>query len=295
MRAASILHPLVAPVSSKASVSVGAGLTSDSCAVPVYFSQLFVHRDSDVTTLHHLQHRTFAYNDGASLSGYHCLRFFLQSYCSSCGSGSGLDDAPDHALTLPVFSRIMATGGHLQSLKAVSAGLADTCCIDCEVLARLRSASASDPALATLLATVRPINLPLTGPRMDLAPVGSVAVVADDANLSPSSPPAQSGLLGPNPAQPVVASARLPASLRARILSAFIAAAHGDIETDHIGGQRRRPLLEPIGAKSYTAVTAEFYSGIRGAMCGCQGRDILCAQESALVAEAGGDSCYRPR
>jgi ABC-type phosphate/phosphonate transport system substrate-binding protein len=283
----------VAPIS-RSHCSSGSG-GEDGCAgsdTPVYYSQLFVRRDSGLSELNQLQGHTFAYNDGASLSGYHCLRFFLQSYCSSnnnnCSSSgnsrSSIDDEGPSSdadggrpLRLPFFSRIIPTGGHLHSLRAVSSGLADVCCCDCEVLDRLQKASATDPDLAALLDSLQPVSLPSSGD-------GSGDNGSDGASL-----------LGPNPAQPVVASVRLSVELRRRIAAAFLAVAQREREeAEEAGGTDAPPsVLEAINATAYTAVSAGFYGGIRGAMCAGQGRDILCARESELVAEAGGDNCFR--
>lgn len=392
MRAASILHPLVAPInepistsdnnnssvrvpyvgdsnsnsSDRSNSSRSSGDTTEmddndsslpawsravSDVAPVYFSQLYVHRDSDVFEFHDLQNRTFAYNDGASLSGYHCLRFFLQSYYggrspvvnssdsgSSSGSSSENSDrtanhvqqqhhhqSPDNSpLTLPFFSQIMATGGHLKSLRAIRDRQADVCCIDCEVLCRLRKTSEQDAELAALLDCVRPIAVPAVVP--DLAVLTSASASRDAAlsvtdmvaartigsccNVAPGAASAE-GLLGPNPAQPVVASTRLSESLRRRITDAFIAVGCQTQPVDSMDSSREicgtdtsglelkskskvLSLLEPMNATAYVPVTPSFYDGIHTAMHSCQGLDILCAAESVFVAEAGGNHCYRP-
>ena len=68
--------------------------TGGSIAVaPVYYSQLFVHKESPYVCIQDLQDSIFAYNDESSLSGFHCMIFFLKALGSQ-----------DKSIRLPFFS-----------------------------------------------------------------------------------------------------------------------------------------------------------------------------------------------
>jgi len=122
---------------------------------PVYYSQLYVHKNLTYNTLQELQGCTFAYNDDASLSGYHCLRFLLNHYASATTIKNnnnneekkvGVEEEEEkkmNDITLPFFSRTVCTGGHLLSIKAVALGKADVACIDCVVVQDLLAKAAA--------------------------------------------------------------------------------------------------------------------------------------------------------
>jgi ABC-type phosphate/phosphonate transport system substrate-binding protein len=68
--------------------------TGGSIAIaPVYYSQLFVHKESPYVSIQDLQDSIFAYNDESSLSGFHCMNFFLKTLNSQ-----------DESIRLPFFS-----------------------------------------------------------------------------------------------------------------------------------------------------------------------------------------------
>lgn len=80
----------------------------------VYFADVVVRSDSPVSTFDELAGAAFAYNDDASLSGYHSLRFQLRE--------RGLDDSHLGAMVL--------SGSHLRSLAMVEAGDVDAAAVD---------------------------------------------------------------------------------------------------------------------------------------------------------------------
>lgn len=81
---------------------------------PVYFGDVVVRADSEVTDLAGLAGRRFAYNEEVSLSGHHMMRARL----SSLGRDFGY------------FGSLVRTGSHLASLQAVLAGEADCAVVD---------------------------------------------------------------------------------------------------------------------------------------------------------------------
>lgn len=85
---------------------------------PVYFSDVIVRRDSPYRSFDDLRGVTWAYNEPGSQSGYHIMRYHL----ATLGE------------TTVFFGRAVESGAHLESLRLVLAGEADTAAIDSTVL-----------------------------------------------------------------------------------------------------------------------------------------------------------------
>jgi phosphonate transport system substrate-binding protein len=85
---------------------------------PVYFSDVVVRADSDITSFDHLRGRTWAYNDSRSLSGWHSALERLRAI----PAGSEF------------FSSTVASGSHLESLRLVTDDRVDAAAIDSNVL-----------------------------------------------------------------------------------------------------------------------------------------------------------------
>lgn len=81
----------------------------------LYSSRFIVAANSPVETLDECRGKVAAMNAADSNSGMNVLRYAIASY-----NPSG-----------PFFSRVVQTGGHLQSLQAVADGTADVAAIDC--------------------------------------------------------------------------------------------------------------------------------------------------------------------
>lgn len=88
---------------------------------PVYFSDVVVRRDSSLCSLADLQGRRWAFNDGNSLSGWFCLVERIAPL------------RPDD-----LFSAVLQSGSHLESLRFVREALADAAAIDSNVLRQAR-------------------------------------------------------------------------------------------------------------------------------------------------------------
>jgi phosphonate transport system substrate-binding protein len=85
---------------------------------PVYFSDVVVRADANIESFEELRGRTWAYNDDRSLSGWHSALQRLREF----PDGSGF------------FSKTIASGSHLESLRLVTEGLVDGAAIDSNVL-----------------------------------------------------------------------------------------------------------------------------------------------------------------
>ena len=192
---------------------------------PVYFSQVYVRADSRFRNFGDLQGSKLAYNCEASLSGFHCLKFFVQSYAEY-----------DSSVSLPYFSDVLRTGGHKNSVQAVIDGRADLCSLDCNVLAELLGSEVGKEKMAQL----RPIDIPSL----------TLKVVDDDGNAKVFSV-SRDGLLGPNPGQPVVASTRLSPNQIKSIKQAFLEASEEVVPIPALRGRAR-----------YVEVSAEYYDPI---------------------------------
>lgn len=88
----------------------------------IYFSDIVVRQESPYVTFTDLYGSNWAYNEFSSHSGYNLVRYNLYQ--------RGLDPS--------FFRSALATGSHLQSLKAVHDGHADVTAIDSHVLDVLR-------------------------------------------------------------------------------------------------------------------------------------------------------------
>jgi ABC-type phosphate/phosphonate transport system substrate-binding protein len=87
---------------------------ADDARRPVYHGDVVVRSGAPQQTFADLEGTTFAFNEEASLSGFHMMRHHL------VGLGSDLT----------YFSRTIATGSHLASLQSVADGTADCAVVD---------------------------------------------------------------------------------------------------------------------------------------------------------------------
>lgn len=77
---------------------------------PLYFSDILVNKNSDIQCLDDLNGHTWAYNDTESLSGYFCIRDYMNKI------------------------KMICSGDHLTSIKMVENNKVDITCIDSNVL-----------------------------------------------------------------------------------------------------------------------------------------------------------------
>lgn len=85
---------------------------------PIYFSDVVVRRDSRFQSFGDLRGASWAYNEPGSQSGYHITRYHLARL----------------GQTGRYFGRVVASGGHVRSLKMVLGGEIDASAIDSTVL-----------------------------------------------------------------------------------------------------------------------------------------------------------------
>jgi phosphonate transport system substrate-binding protein len=85
---------------------------------PVYFSDLIVRADSDITSIHDLRGRTYVYNEETSNSGYNLPRSRLVAL----------------GLTKGFFGKVLRSGSHEESIRMVAEGRADASFVDSLVL-----------------------------------------------------------------------------------------------------------------------------------------------------------------
>lgn len=129
---------------------------------PEYFSDMVVAKDSGIKCAEHLRGSTLAYNDVDSLSGYHCVRSWLER--------NGEDAT--------FFGGAIASAGHARSVELVLRGDADCAAIDMNVMDQLQR---THPHLVARLRVLEDVSM------------------------------------GPNPAQPMVASTTMPAGTLDRL------------------------------------------------------------------------------
>jgi phosphonate transport system substrate-binding protein len=87
--------------------------------LPVYFSDVIVHADSDVHSFLDLRGKTWCYNEPLSQSGYGITRYHLVSIGETGG----------------FFGEVVQSGYHEQSIRWVARGEVDASAIDSQVLA----------------------------------------------------------------------------------------------------------------------------------------------------------------
>lgn len=87
--------------------------------LPIYFSDVIVHRDSEITAFEQLKGRSWAYNEPLSHSGYGITRFRLVEI----GETSGF------------FGEVVEAGFHEEAIRMVASGRIDGSAIDSQVLA----------------------------------------------------------------------------------------------------------------------------------------------------------------
>lgn len=85
---------------------------------PVYYSDLIVHVDSDITSIRDLRGRTYVYNEETSNSGYNLPRSRLIEL----------------GLTGGFFGKVLRSGSHEESIRMVADGRADASFVDSLVL-----------------------------------------------------------------------------------------------------------------------------------------------------------------
>ena len=90
-----------------------------------------------------------AYNDLGSLSGFHCVAFFVDKL---------IRERKLVAASPKLFRSLKCSGGHVKSVKAVADGLADVCALDCCVWSNLRRTDSAS------LRSLRPLKGGLLGP-----------------------------------------------------------------------------------------------------------------------------------
>lgn len=258
---------------------------------PVYYSQLYVHKNSTYNTLQDLQGCTFAYNDDASLSGYHCLRFLLNHYASTTKNDE--EEKKTMEITLPFFSRAICTGGHLSSIRAIALGNADVACIDCVIiqnlLARAAAAEAHEDDDTTTSCQhsslwyfnqLRPLHAPpfvytkgtavnstLSLSVQEVEPLSQQQQKQEQEQLIDND-----GRVGPNPAQPIVVSTNIDIALRSRIHKAYLSL-------------HNHTSLSAMNATLFVTVTPQHYEAIDTMMQECEGLDILCPNEGMIEEE----------
>jgi ABC-type phosphate/phosphonate transport system substrate-binding protein len=294
----------VAPVINTTTTKVVVGENEE--LLPVYYSQLYVHKKSTYNTLQELQGCIFAYNDDASLSGYHCLRFLLkQHYATSTTTKTnnnnndeieeeeeGQKEKMNDNITIPFFSRAICTGGHLLSIKAIALGDADVACIDCvvvqELLAKAAAAAAvsaddnDDPTTTTCQHSslwyfnqLRPLHAPpqfvYTKENTRHEKSSSLSVQEEEDEQPPLSlHNDDDGRIGPNPAQPIVISKNINIDLRYRIQKAYLSL-------------HKYVSLSSINATHFVSVTSQHYESIDSMMKECEGLDIICPNEGSMM------------
>ena len=86
---------------------------------PIYFSDVIVHRDSDLHSFEDLRGKTWCYNEPLSQSGYGITRYHLVSIGETDG----------------FFGDVIQAGFHETSVRKVAAGEIDASAIDSQVLA----------------------------------------------------------------------------------------------------------------------------------------------------------------
>lgn len=107
-------YPLTHQLTGKVRLIGAPHYDADGCDGPRYCSQLVVHRDSPFQQLRDLQGRCAAFNGPDSQSGMNTFRHAV----------APLADGK------PFFSKVLQSGGHLASMRAVAAGEADIASID---------------------------------------------------------------------------------------------------------------------------------------------------------------------
>ena len=301
--------PIVAPVNGTImACAINAKGSNEELLLPVYYSQLYVHKNSSYKSLQELRGRVFAYNDDASLSGYHCLRFLLNHYASTTTNNNNNNNNDEKVeeeggqkkmmdITIPFFSRTVCTGGHISSMKAIAMGNADVACIDCVVVQDLLAKAAAAAAAAseddnedTTTTTscqdsslwyfnqLRPLHAPpFVYTEGDTNKETSSLTVKHDERLSQqrqqhhqdNNNNNNDGRVGPNPAQPIVISKNINIDLRNRIQRAYLSL------HDHTS-------LSHINATHFVSVTPRHYDAIDAMMQECEGIDIICPNESMM-------------
>ena len=86
---------------------------------PVYFSDVIVRRDSDITTFAGVRGRSWAFNDLDSHSGYNLIRYHLVQLGETNG----------------YFGSVVEAGFHQHAIRLVANGEVDAAAIDSQVLA----------------------------------------------------------------------------------------------------------------------------------------------------------------
>lgn len=156
----------------------------------------------------------------------------------------------------PVFSECVASGGHAKSMRLVAEKRCDVCCLDSVVVDRMRS----DNILCSLLDNLRPLKLP----SFPLPVTESLS--RDNFNSIQTKKNCSDEYLGPNPAQPVVASNRLPRELIDRIRQAFESIKERPDMADKLNNMK---------ATGYIGVKSDLYAPTEHYMHHCHNLELL--------------------
>ena len=222
-------------------VPVAAPLSHGSL-VPVYYSQIYVRSDSCFLDFTQLQNTIFAFNDESSLSGYHCMNFFLKA----------VSESETHSVTLPFFREALRTGAHVMSLRALVDRRADAAVVDCKVIDELMETSDG----RELLSLCRAIYAP------------SCSMTVQQSSASTSITVSECGKLGPYPAQPIVVSRRLDTNQIELIKKAFLSCSASS--------------LAPLRSIRFVEVDDAFYRNITVMIDECSNAGILCDNKVKL-------------
>lgn len=217
---------------------------SHGSLVPVYYSQIYVRSDSCYFDITQLQNSIFAFNDESSLSGYHCMNFFLKA----------LSESETHSVTLPFFRGAVRTGAHVMSLRFLVDRRADAAVVDCKVVDELMESSCG----RELLSLCRPIYVPscaMTVQQFSASHLNSITV-------------SECGKLGPYPSQPIVVSKRLDTIQIELIKKAFLSCSASS--------------LAPLRSIRFVEVDDAFYRNITVMIDECSNTGILCDNEVKL-------------
>ncbi|QBD82599.1 transporter substrate-binding domain-containing protein [Ktedonosporobacter rubrisoli] len=112
--------------------------------LPIYFSDVVVHKDSPFTSFADLAGCTWAYNERASHSGWNLVCYSLYA----------------RGQTLEYFARTVETGTHQKSLELVMEGKADATALDSQVLAVMLRQDSDLAARVRVIEALGPSPIP---------------------------------------------------------------------------------------------------------------------------------------
>lgn len=133
---------------------------------PVYFSEVVVRAEHEVTRFEQLAGQRFVYNDDSSLSGYFSLWKRVVD--------AGWDQT--------FFGKLECCGSHVAALEAIAGRQADAAAIDAQVLGRWSAAQPDSAARLRVLETLGPFPIQPVVIRRELA--AELAIPVAEALLS---------------------------------------------------------------------------------------------------------------